>query len=122
MAVSAKISPVNSLIFIHGSRGWTPPQPVDGKLIWSTPSCIATACFPEIDGPTEIILGSAKEVAPAAAFAFDGMLETPQHIVTLTTVDEDRPFLSFDVPGLQTRVRIWHSHPRWPEKVTIGLG
>jgi hypothetical protein len=40
----------------------------------------------------------------------------------ITTVDSDHPFLSFDVAGLLTRVRIWHSHPRWPETVTIGLG
>jgi hypothetical protein len=122
MAVSAKISPVNSLVFIHGPRGWTPPLPIDGKLIWSTPSCIATACFPEVEGPTEIILGDTQEVDPRAAIAFEGMLETPQRAVVITTVDNDQPFLSFGAAGLLTRVRIWHSHPRWPEKVTIGLG
>jgi hypothetical protein len=122
MAVSTKISPVNSLVFIHGPRGWISPLPVDGKLIWSTPSCIATACFPEVDGPTEIILGNAQEVDPGKAIAFEGMLETPQHAVVITTVDSDQPFLSLDVSGLLTRVRIWHSHPRWSDKVTIGLG
>jgi hypothetical protein len=121
MAVSAKISPVNSLVFIHGPRGWTSPLPVDGKLIWSTPSCIATACFPEVDGPTEIILGNAKEIGPRGTIVFEGMLETPQHAVVITTVDSDHPFLSFNVSGLLTRIRIWHSHPRWPEIVTIGL-
>jgi hypothetical protein len=122
MAVSAKISPVNSLVFIHGPRGWISPVPIGGKLIWSTPSCIATACFPEVEGPTEIILGNAQKVDPRGAIAFEGMLETPQHLVVITTVDSDHPFLTFDVSGLLTRVRIWHSHPRWPEIVTIGLG
>jgi hypothetical protein len=75
-----------------------------------------------VDGPTEIILGNAQEVDPGKANAFEGMLETPQHAVVITTVDSDRSFLSLDVSGLLTRVRIWHSHPRWPDKVTIGLG
>lgn len=122
MAVSAAISPVNSLIFIHGARGWIRPLPVAGKLIWSMPSCVATACFPEIDGPTKIVLGIAQEVNPGTAFAFDGLLETPQYLVCVTTVDDDRPVLSFEISGRLTRVRIWHSHPRWPETVTIGLG
>ena len=122
MPVSAEISPVNSLVFIHDVRGWTSPLPVDGKLIWSTPSCIATAVFPEVDGPTKIVLGDAREIDPGTVVAFDGMLETPHRAVVVTTVDSDKPFLALDVPREQTRVRIWHSDPRWPEIVTIGVG
>lgn len=122
MAVSAEISPVNSLVFIHDVRGWTSPLPVDGKLIWSTPSCIATAVFPEVDGPTKIVLGDASEVDPGTVVAFDGTLETPHRAVVVTTVDSGEPFLALAVPGQQTRVRIWHSDPRWPEIVTIGVG
>jgi hypothetical protein len=80
VAAFAKISPVNSLVFIHGLRGWTSPLPVDGKLVWSTPTCTATACFPEVEGPTEIILGNAQEVDPRGAIAFEGMLETPHYV------------------------------------------
>ena len=50
------------------------------------------------------------------------MLETPHHSIVLTTVDSDEPFLSINVPGQHTRVRIWHGDPRWPEIVTIGVG
>ena len=64
MAVSAKTSPVNYLVFIHDVRDWTSPLPVEGKLIWWTPSCIATAVFPEVDGPTKIVLGGASEIDP----------------------------------------------------------
>jgi hypothetical protein len=122
MAVSTVISPVNSLIFIHGSHDWQSPLPVDGKLIWSTAGCVATACFPEVDGPTKIVLGLAVEVDPGIAPAFEGTLETPQRVVTITTVADDRPVLSHDVPESFTPIRIWHSHPRWPEVVTVGLG
>ncbi|KIZ33100.1 MULTISPECIES: hypothetical protein [Rhodopseudomonas] len=122
MAVSTIISPVNSLVFIHGPRGWQSPLPVDGQLIWSTASCVATACFPEVEGPTKIILGLAAEVDPGGAPAFVGTLETPHKIVTITAVADDRPLLSHDVPGAMTPIRIWHSHPRWPDVVTVGLG
>jgi hypothetical protein len=121
MAVSLKISPVNSLIFLHDRSGWTPPFPIRGQLIWSTPSCIATACYPEIDGPTEIVLGLGRDVALDMSVAFDGMLETPRGEVVVTTASDDQPVLRFDVPTPLTRVRIWHSDPRWPEKVTIAL-
>lgn len=122
MAVHAKILPVNSLVFVHGGRGWISPLPVAGKPIWSTPSCIATICFPEVDGPTEIILGEAREILSVKTPVFDGMLETPQSLVCITTVDDDRPVLSFEVLGMLTRVRIWHNHPIWPDIVTVGLG
>jgi hypothetical protein len=94
----------------------------DGKIVWWTPSCITTGVFPEIDGPTQIVLGDAKEVDPGIKVAFDGMLETPHHAVVITTVDSDEPFLSLAVAGPHTRVRIWHSDPLWPEIVTIGVG
>jgi hypothetical protein len=122
MALSVVIAPANSLVFIHGLSGWQSPLPVDGRLIWSTPSCVATACFPEIEGPTKIVLGSARSVDPGVAAAFTGTLETPQRAVAVTTVADDRPILSIDVPDMITPIRIWHSHPRWPEIVTIGVG
>jgi len=122
MTVSRVISPLNSLVFIHGPHGWDSPLPVDGKLIWSTPSCVATACYPEVDGPTRIVLGAAAEVDPGIAPAFAGTLETPDRVVAITTVDDDNPILSCEVPGQLTSIKIWHSHPNWPEVVTVGLG
>jgi hypothetical protein len=122
MKTSISISPLNSLIFIHAPLDWISPTPVRDKLIWSTPSCIATACYPEQDGPTEITMGVFREVALHDGPAFEGMLETPGRKVEVTTVADDRPILSLDVPDLVTRVKIWHSDPRWPDKVAIGLG
>lgn len=121
MTASATISPINSLVFIHGPQGWTSPLPVKGQLVWSTPSCIATACYPEVDGPTRIVLGLANEVAIQTSPAFDGVLDTPQGEVVITMVADDRPVLRHAVQSKTTRVRIWHSDPRWPEIVTIGL-
>lgn len=122
MPVSCDIAPLNSLVFIHGARGWTPPLPVDGQLIWSTPSCVVTACFPEVEGPTKIVMGAAPEVNPGTDPAFTGLLETPDRLVAISTVSDDSPILSYETPDVVTTVRIWHSHPRWPEIVTVGLG
>jgi len=91
MTASAIISPINSLVFIHGPRGWTSPLPVKGQLVWSTPSCIASACYPEVDGPTRIVLGLASEVAIQTSPAFDGVLDTPQGEVVITMVADARP-------------------------------
>jgi hypothetical protein len=38
----------------------------------ATESCILVACFPEVDGPTEITLGPAHGVDPGDTPAFDG--------------------------------------------------
>jgi hypothetical protein len=122
MKVSISISPINSLIFVHGSPDWTPPIPIRDKLIWLTSSCIATACFPEVDGSTEVTMGDSREVDPHIAPVFEAQLETPQRRVDITTVGDDNPVLSMAVTDERTPVRIWHSHPRWPERVTIGLG
>ena len=91
------------------------------QLVWSTPSCIATACYPEVDGPTRIVLGLANKVAIQTSPAFDGVLDTPQGEVVITMVADDRLVLRHAVQSKTTRIRIWHSDPLWPEIVAIGL-
>jgi hypothetical protein len=121
MSCSNKIRPVNSLVFISDRDGGEAPYPVRGALILSTPSCISVGCYPEQDGPTEITLGKASELDPGTQPAFDGDLETPHHAVIVSTVERST-VLQSAVPDTRTRVRIWLSHPRWPDKVIIGLG
>ena len=97
------------------------PEWVRDMLIVSTSSCISVGCFPEQDGPTEVVLGGAREVDPGSRPAFDGDLETPHHELTVSTVEGSK-VLQSKVPETHTRVRIWVSHPRWPDKVIVGLG
>ena len=120
MLQSTKISPVNSLLFIEDAAGGVPPEPIWGVLVHSTPSCISFACFPEQDGPTEITIGPSIEVEPGPILVFDGDLETPSRVVVISGVEIERA-LSADVAHPRTRVRIWYSHPKWPDKVTIAL-
>ena len=111
MSTQIKISPVNSLLFMTDAGGGTPPEPVWGAKIQSTPSCISFACFPEQDGPTEITVGSFKDVK----------LASPSRAIIVETAEHER-VLSVDVAREKTKIRIWYSHPKWPDKIVIGLG
>lgn len=121
MHSSVKIRPVNSLLFVSDPNGGVDPEPVRGPMILSTPSCISFRCFPEQDGATEVMLGDAVDVHVGREPAFDGDLETPNRVVVVSTV-ELKIILQHAVAETRTRVRIWLSHPQWPEKVTIALG
>jgi hypothetical protein len=120
MRQQIKISPVNSLLFIEDVNGGTPPEPVWGAKILSTPSCISFMCFPEQDGPTEITIGPSNEVESGPLLMFDGELETPSRKVVISGVEIER-VLNVDVAHQKTKVRIWYSHPKWPDKVTISV-
>src|SRR5262245_30868562 len=115
MSTSRKIRPVNSLLFISDPAGGVVPEWVRDVLILSTPSCISVGCYPEQDGPTEVILGTAQEVDAGAEPAFDGDLETPHGEVIVSTVERDT-ILQSKVTATRTRVPIWINHPRWPDK------
>ena len=120
MSSAVSIAPVNSLLFLSDPDGGVPPEPVWGAQILSTPSCISFACFPEQDGPTQITLGTKSEVDQGTPPTFEGDLETPHRAVVIMTVDLE-VVLKMDVPNERTHVCIWYSHPRWPEKIAIGL-
>ena len=120
MNISTRFSPPNSLLFISDPNGGKAPTPVRGPLILSTPSCISVGCYPEQDGPTEVILGKAQEVDPGGNPAFHGDLETPNRAVVVSTAERET-VLEAKGPETRTHVRIWINHPRWPDKVIVGL-
>jgi hypothetical protein len=120
MPISTKVAPRNSLLFISDPNGGVAPEPVRGAQILSTPSCISVACLMFQDGETEVTLGSAREVGPENFAAFDGLLETPNRAVVVSTVEGDT-VLEARVPRLMTRIRIWVNRPREPDRVVIGL-
>jgi len=107
-------------LFIEDAKGGKPPEPIWGAQIHSTPSCISFACFPEIDGPTEISIGPSAAIELGPLPVFDGLLETPSRVVIISGVEIPR-VLSVDVPRAVTKARIWYSHLKWPEKVMIAL-
>jgi hypothetical protein len=107
-------------VFIHGGRDGVARLPIWGTRILATNSCVSVACYPEIDGPTDILCGDANEVGLDRPPDFEGILRTPDRRIVVTTVDDQ---LVLDVPVLAklTVLKIWRSHPRWPEIVTVGI-
>lgn len=120
MSETIRISPPNSQLFISDKDGGVVPDFLPQHAILSTPSGITFICFPEQDGPTEVTLGSLDDVDSGKAPAFEGELETPSRTVVVSTV-EWKKVLQVQVANTQSLVKIWLSHPKWPEKVTIGL-
>ena len=118
MSKSAKVTPPNSIIFISDPNGGQAPYPVRGARILATPSCISVICYPEQDGPTEVTLG---EVTSGDDLAFEGDLETPSRAVVVSTVERE-VVLEVAVPKTLTHIRIWMNHPRWPDRIIVGLG
>ena len=121
MYISKIIRPANSLVFFSDESGGQVPQWKRGPLILSTSSCVSVGCYPEQDGPTEVILGPHRDVDPGHDSAFDGELNTPTYSVVVWTVDRDR-IARLKVLEERTHVRIWVNHPRCPDKITIGVG
>jgi hypothetical protein len=119
MRHTARISPVNSIVFIRGGRDDVPPLPIWGAQILATNSCVSVVCYPEIDGPTDIVFGDVKEVGLDRPPDFEGILRTPDRKVVLTTVD-DQTILDVPVLAKLTVLKIWRSHPCWSEIVTVG--
>ncbi|WP_394890890.1 hypothetical protein ACG873_06015 [Mesorhizobium sp. AaZ16] len=121
MIQTIKQSLQNGLIFIEDIKGGEPPSLATDEKVQFSASCISVACLHEIDGEAELIFGPADEVAPTYDLAFDGTLETPSREVVVATVT-GAPLLKAKVPDVRTRVRVWRSHPIWPEQVAIGWG
>lgn len=113
-------APANSIVFISDIGGGQPPIPIRDEMIWSTPSCVVVVCYPEIDGPTTLILKTSDETDPKERPAFDGDLDTPQQQIVVSTVD-DIVLLKSPTPRKKTRLVIWRSHPKWPKVVTVAF-
>jgi hypothetical protein len=121
MMQSATIEPSNGIVFLTG--GWSDDIPEVEDMLrpaWATPSTIIVKCRLDVDGPTTIVFGDAFDVGLARKPDFDAMLETPDRKVEVSDVGDDI-ILAQPVSSARTRVRIWASHPRWPEEVRIGL-
>jgi hypothetical protein len=121
MAQQIKYAMPNGLFFIEDISGGRPPDPFTDEKVQYTSSCISVACLHEIDGEAEIVLGPSEEVAPAYALAFDGSLDTPSKELVITDVPGNH-LLKARVPDIVTRIRVWRSHPDWPDQVTVGWG
>jgi hypothetical protein len=73
-----------------------------------------------MDGETEIVLGRSGDLSQNDTPAFDGMIDTPQKKLTVSTSELDI-LLTAEVSAAQTRVRVWTNRSREPDHVAIGF-
>lgn len=124
MMQTIKIAPPNSLVFISDVDGGVGPDPdaiARSRRIVATDSCVAVCCLAEMDGETEITLGSLEEVKLNEPPAFEGKLETPTHNVVVST-SERTILLQTAVTSSNARLKIWTNRKREPDKIFIGVG
>ncbi|MGE0280220.1 MAG: hypothetical protein AB7P20_06355 [Rhizobiaceae bacterium] len=126
MKETIRYTPPNSIVFVSDIEGGLVPPSDNWKaeeLIFASDSCVCVVCYPEVDGETEISLKRAEDVHPDPEFdlVFDGVVTTPSKEIMVSNV-EIEPLLQAAVDNLQTRIRVWMDHDRWPQKVVIGWG
>ena len=119
MRLSAEIRPVNSIVFVHGepTEGW--PLPIWGAQILATNSAVSVTCMPEVDGSTILVFGDMRDVGLDRTPDYEGILRASGDELFITTV-EGHILLRMPAEELST-LKIWRSHPLWPENVTIGI-
>jgi hypothetical protein len=74
----------------------------------------------EIDGETEITLGSSHEVDPGVRATYEGILETPSRGVAVLIVP-NKKILETKVTTTRTRIRIWANDSWEPDQLRVGL-
>lgn len=114
------IAPPNALVFLHGETSVAFPLPIWGAQILATNSCVSMRCKADVDGPTEIVLGGLAEVGLVRRADYEGLIRVRGGRVLITTVVDD-VLLHMAFDGDVAMVRIWRSHPLWPDSVTIGI-
>ncbi|MDP3256339.1 MAG: hypothetical protein Q8S58_21450 [Bosea sp. (in: a-proteobacteria)] len=125
-----KIQPQNSIIFItgggelveHGGYVEVPADKIDpdNTLVAASRTMLIVCVRPEVDGETELTFGRSSEVDPGWPPGFVGVIATPPRQLIIHDVYGDVLIRQPDVPDI-TRLRIWFSHPLWPERVLIGI-
>jgi hypothetical protein len=122
-AQTIKIAPSNSLVLIGDSGGGSVPDPekiARDANVTATDTCVVVCCLPEIDGETEITLGTANATDPGSSPAFDGTITTPSHVVRVFDV-QWKPLLEVPVSTAKTRIRVWKNHPHFADQVIVGV-
>lgn len=125
-----RIQPSNSMIFLtsggelieHGGYVDVPVDHINPSksLVAASRTMLIVCVRPEVDGETELTFGQSSEVDPGWPPGFVGAIATPTRQLIIHDVNGDVLAQESNVPDI-TRLRIWFSHPLWPERVLIGI-
>ena len=116
---SVRIAVPNGVIFITDSRGGTPPVPVRGAMVLSTPACVAVGCMIDCEGLTDIRVTD-EDPQFSSLPLFQGSSETPSRAIVVWAVGGEK-LLEADVARVVTQLRIWVNHPTEPDEIVIGV-
>jgi hypothetical protein len=123
MARQVTVRPINSIVFVSGGGMVdVPADKLNSRLSWFAASrdCLIVCVYPDVDGPTELMIGEAGEVDPGYAPSFEGTLETRTGRIIIDQVD-DHVVYDEAVNKPAVTVKLWFSNTPWPEKVYIGI-
>ena len=102
MKKSLTLGVPNSVVFITGSSKRDLPTIERNSVVWSTPSCAAVGCIPDVDGETRFTIGLGNEVRIGKMPAFDGQVGTKARVVRVEIVPR-KVILEHAVPNFSTR-------------------
>lgn len=120
MVIMAESAPPNSLVLIMGSEKGDIPEGFGDKLIVASRNCVAVGCQSEDDGKTRFWLGSHDDVDPGYKSLFDGVVDTPNGKLLVSTILGD-VLMHVDTPTDKTSVSVWVNHPEEPDEIRIGI-
>ncbi len=110
----------NALIYVRNTGDWDVPA-IDGiGHLWTSKTCVAVGCLPDIDGATRIIIGDVIDVPRTEHETFDRRIETPSKSVTVESVyDHDLAVVTTGTSS--TRVRIWTDGTSLSSIIIVGV-
>jgi hypothetical protein len=116
--VVTRVAAPKGIVLVEDSSGGELPFCADGRVVCTTPTCIAVSCA---ESPTDVTAGDLDLMRPGDAVpVFDGLLATPTLKVALRTV-LGATLLEVPVPTAWTRIRIWANTPASPNDLTVGI-
>jgi hypothetical protein len=118
--VKTRLPVPNCVVFIQDPVTNDFPDLKKGSLVWSTSSCVAVSCLPDVDGATEIVMGALDNVEADLQLVFEGQLTTPNREVAVQIVP-NKSVLKLEVPTPEIHVRIWTDGFPDTNKVVIGV-
>ncbi len=111
-------SPPNSLILVMDYAAGELPERITDELVVATKSCLAIGTLSAADGETRITLTDRIDGIDIGDLAFDGVLATPNHELSVCNVKNER-MITLLVPSERTRVKVFANDPVEPDDIVI---
>ncbi len=112
----------NGVVFFYDQSHKDVIVPIydDVSSVQSSGSCVSVITMHEVDGETSIEFASDIDVGEdeGLQLVFEGQLETPGRLVSMSTSQEDR-VMEVPVSGDTATLTVWLSDLRWPERVLV---